>query len=83
MPPFLGATGDLTYKKKGFPVLQAMVKRGHLDVPGIGVAKAGRTREQFHARAKDRLGKHGGLDPAAFAALCGLLPTSTATPRTP
>jgi len=34
---FLGATGDLAYKKI-FPALQAMVKRGHLDVPAIGVA---------------------------------------------
>ena len=37
---FFGATGDLAYKKI-FPALQAMVKRGHLDVPVIGVAKAG------------------------------------------
>ena len=34
---FFGATGDLAYKKI-FPALQAMVKRGHLDVPVIGVA---------------------------------------------
>ena len=38
---FFGATGDLA-SKKIFPALQAMVKRGHLDVPVIGVAKAGR-----------------------------------------
>ena len=37
---FFGATGDLAYKKI-FPSLQAMVKRGHLNVPVIGVAKAG------------------------------------------
>src|SRR5512132_2168329 len=37
---FFGATGDLAYKKI-FPSLQAMVKRGHLSVPVIGVAKAG------------------------------------------
>jgi glucose-6-phosphate 1-dehydrogenase len=36
---FFGATGDLAYKKI-FPALQAMVKRGHLSVPVIGVAKA-------------------------------------------
>src|SRR5262250_64376 len=41
---FFGATGDLAYKKI-FPALQAMVKRGHLDVPIIGVAKAGWTLE--------------------------------------
>ena len=50
-----------------------MVKRGHLDVPVIGVAKSGWNLEQLRARAKDSLEKHGGLDPAAFAKLCGLL----------
>src|SRR5215831_7529943 len=69
---FFGATGDLAYKKI-FPALQAMVKRGHLHVPVIGVAKAGWNLEQFQARAKDSLEKHGGLDPAAFGTLCGLL----------
>ena len=62
---FFGATGDLAYKKI-FPSLQAMLKRGHLDVPVIGVAKAGWTLEQFQARARDSLEKHGGLDPAAL-----------------
>ena len=37
---FFGATGDLAYKKI-FPALQAMSKRGNLDIPVIGVAKAG------------------------------------------
>jgi glucose-6-phosphate 1-dehydrogenase len=69
---FFGATGDLAYKKI-FPALQAMVKRGHLDVPVIGVAKAGWKLEQLKARAQDSVEKHGGLDPAAFATLCGLL----------
>ena len=69
---FFGATGDLAYKKI-FPALQAMVKRGHLDAPVIGVAKAGWNLEQLHARARDSLEKHGGLDPAAFRTLCGLL----------
>jgi glucose-6-phosphate 1-dehydrogenase len=69
---FFGATGDLAHKKI-FPALQAMVKRGHLDVPIIGVAKAGWSREQFEARAKDSLETHGGLDPAAFGKLRGLL----------
>ena len=69
---FLGATGDLAYKKI-FPALQAMVKRGHLKVPVIGMAKAGWNLEQFRARAQDSLEKHGGVDPAAFAQLRGLL----------
>jgi glucose-6-phosphate 1-dehydrogenase len=69
---FFGATGDLAYKKV-FPALQAMVKRGHLDVPVIGVAKAGWTLEQFKARALDSLAKHGGVDAAAFQKLSSLL----------
>jgi len=69
---FFGATGDLAYKKI-FPSLQAMLKRGHLDVPVIGVAKAGWTLDQLKARAKDSLEQHGGLDPAAFARLSGQL----------
>ena len=69
---FFGATGDLAYKKI-FPALQAMVKRGNLNVPVIGVATAGWNLDQLKARAKDSLEKHGGLDPAAFEKLCGLL----------
>ena len=52
---FFGATGDLAYKKI-FPSLQSMLKRGHLDVPVIGVAKAGWTLDQLKARAKDSVG---------------------------
>jgi glucose-6-phosphate 1-dehydrogenase len=69
---FFGATGDLAYKKI-FPALQAMIKRGHLDVPVIGVAKAGWNLEQLRARAHDSLEKHGGVDSAAFEKLSSLL----------
>ena len=69
---FFGATGDLAYKKI-FPALQAMIKRGHLDKPVIGVAKAGWNLEQLRNRAKDSIEKHGGIDPAAFDKLSGLL----------
>jgi glucose-6-phosphate 1-dehydrogenase len=69
---FFGATGDLAYKKI-FPALQAMVKRGHLNVPVIGVAKAGWKLDQLKARARDSVEKHGGLDASAFEKLCGLL----------
>jgi len=62
---FFGATGDLAYKKI-FPALQAMVKRGHLDVPVIGVAKAGWGPDELRARARDSLEHHGGIDAAAF-----------------
>ena len=69
---FFGATGDLAYKKI-FPALQAMVKRGHLDVPVIGVAKAGWNLEQLRQRAHDSVEKHGGIDAVAFNRLCNLL----------
>src|SRR5499426_732382 len=69
---FFGATGDLAYKKI-FPALQAMVKRGHLTVPVIGVAKAGWNLDQLRARAHDSVEEHGGMHPAAFEKLCGLL----------
>jgi glucose-6-phosphate 1-dehydrogenase len=70
---FFGATGDLAYKKI-FPSLQAMLKRGNLNVPVIGVAKAGWNLGQFKARARDSLEKHGGgVDAVAFEKLSGLL----------
>jgi glucose-6-phosphate 1-dehydrogenase len=69
---FFGATGDLAYKKI-FPALQGMVKRGHLNVPVIGVANSGWNLDQLRARAHDSLEKHGGVDPAAFEKLSGLL----------
>ena len=69
---FFGATGDLAFKKI-FPALQAMVKRGNLNVPVIGVAREGWSLDRLKARAKDSLERHGGLDPAAFDKLCGLL----------
>src|ERR1700688_2488135 len=69
---FFGATGDLAYKKI-FPALQSMMKRGHLDVPVIGVAKVGWNLEQFRARAHDSLEKHGGVDTGAFDKLGRLL----------
>ena len=69
---FFGATGDLAYKKI-FPALQAMIKRGTLNVPVIGVAKAGWGLDQLKARAKDSLEQHGGLDAAAWTKLSSLL----------
>ena len=69
---FFGATGDLAYKKI-FPSLQAMVKRGTLNVPVVGVAKAGWNLDQLRARAHESLEKHGGVDRMAFDKLSGLL----------
>lgn len=69
---FFGATGDLAYKQI-FPALQALVRRGQLDMPIIGVAKSNWDLEGLKARAKDSLEKHGGVDQAAFAKLCSRL----------
>ena len=69
---FFGATGDLAYKKI-FPALQSMVKRGHLNVPVVGVAKSGWNLDNLRERARDSVEKHGGLDPQAFEKLSGLL----------
>jgi len=69
---FFGATGDLAYKKI-FPALQALVKRERLDVPVVGVAKAGWTREQLVNRAHESLVMNKCLDEAAFAKLAGHL----------
>jgi glucose-6-phosphate 1-dehydrogenase len=69
---FFGATGDLAYKKI-FPSLQAMVKRGVLDVPVIGVAKSGWGLEQLQARARESIEKHGAFDAPTFDKLMQLL----------
>lgn len=69
---FFGATGDLAYKQI-FPALHALVKRGHLDVPIICVARSGWNMEQLRERIKDSLEKHGGLNEEAFTKLCSLI----------
>ena len=69
---FFGATGDLAYKKI-FPALQAMIRRGHLDMPIIGVAKRDWTSDQLRARARESLEKHGGIDPDALGKLSARL----------
>jgi glucose-6-phosphate 1-dehydrogenase len=68
-----GATGDLAYQKI-FPALQAMTRRGHLEVPVIGVAKSGWTVERLRTRARESLERHGGgVDEAAFGKLLARL----------
>jgi len=69
---FFGATGDLAYQKI-FPALQALTRRGHLEVPVIGVAKPEWTIDQLRARARDSVTAHGGVDDEALAKLAGRL----------
>jgi glucose-6-phosphate 1-dehydrogenase len=60
-----GATGDLAHKMI-FPALYAMVKRGILAVPVIGVARSGWDLHQLHARARDSFAQAaGGIDDEA------------------
>jgi len=68
---FFGASGDLAYKKI-FPSLQAMVRRGRLFAPVIGVAKSGWGLEQFINRAKASVTQSGGFDPDSFGRLVEL-----------
>jgi glucose-6-phosphate 1-dehydrogenase len=70
---FFGASGDLAYKKI-FPALYHMTRRGHLDMPVIGVANSDWTLEQFQARAHDSLKEHvEPLDEAVVGKLVGRL----------
>ena len=65
---FFGATGDLVFKKI-FPALYAMERRGHLQIPVIGVARSDWTNEQFRAHARASVEKHGDFHTSVFAKL--------------
>ena len=68
-----GATGDLAHKKI-FPALQDLIQRGALDVPVIGVARAGWNLDRLRERIGDSLERSpGGRDAAAYAKLVTLL----------
>jgi glucose-6-phosphate 1-dehydrogenase len=71
---FFGMSGDLA-RKKIFPALYSMVKRGHLDVPVIGVASSQWTVDDLRQRARDSITEFGGGvdDEEAFAKLTSLL----------
>src|ERR1700694_3068435 len=69
---FFGATGDLAYKKI-FPALQAMIRGGDLDMPIIGMGRAGWTLDKLRERAHDSLEHNGGVDADAFAKLSAQL----------
>jgi glucose-6-phosphate 1-dehydrogenase len=69
---FFGATGDLAYNQI-FPALQRLVRRGELDVPVVGVAKAGWDLEKLRERARASVAEHDVLDEDVFARLSSLL----------
>jgi glucose-6-phosphate 1-dehydrogenase len=68
-----GATGDLAHKMI-FPALYAMVKKGVLDVPVIGVAFPNWSMARLHRRVADSIARSGGIDnKRAFQHLLSLL----------
>ena len=56
-----GVTGDLAHKMI-FPALYAMVKRGALKVPVIGVASSKWSSEELHQRVTESIKKSGKID---------------------
>ena len=69
---FFGATGDLAFKQI-FPALNALVNRDGLDIPIIGMARAGWSLEKLRERARDSLEKAGKFHPAEFDKLAAQL----------
>jgi len=69
---FFGATGDLAYEQI-FPALHAMTRRGHFEIPIIGVGRSAKDLEALRARAHESIEKHGGVDQRAFSALSAKL----------
>ncbi len=71
-----GFSGDLAGKKI-FPALYAMVKKGHLTVPVIGIASSKWGVDEWHRHVRDSLlheDHEGDIDdPAAFERLMALL----------
>ena len=55
---FFGASGDLAFKQI-FPALLGLVNDEGVNVPIVGVAKAGWTVEQLKGRAADSIKQHG------------------------
>jgi glucose-6-phosphate 1-dehydrogenase len=56
-----GVTGDLAHKQI-FPALYAMVKRGELTVPVVGVAFPNWSLERLHRRITQSIERAGGVD---------------------
>jgi len=69
---FYGATGDLAFKKI-FPALFLMIKRGHLNVPIIGVARGDFNLEKLQGRAKESIQRHANFDDETFEKFLALL----------
>jgi glucose-6-phosphate 1-dehydrogenase len=69
---FFGATGDLAYKKI-FPALYAMVHRGGLNIPIVGMARGDWSLDKLRERARASVAANGDFEPACLDKLCALL----------
>ncbi len=69
---FFGASGDLAFKQI-FPALLGLVRDENVNIPIVGVAKAGWKVEQLQARARASVESHGPVDAKALARLLALL----------
>ena len=68
-----GATGDLA-RRKLFPALYQLVRRGELKVPVIGVARSDWTDDDFREHARQAVTEHvEGADERVLDELCGRL----------
>ena len=63
-----GATGDLA-KKKIYPALQGLVRRGRLDVPVVGIARAGWDVDGMRRHVHESLEQSGSFDAEAAGQL--------------
>ena len=67
-----GASGDLAFKKI-FPALQAMVVRGVLDAPIIGVGRTPWNDQQMRDRARESIQTHGTYDQDEFERMARMM----------
>ncbi|MBC7778979.1 MAG: glucose-6-phosphate dehydrogenase [Proteobacteria bacterium] len=67
-----GATGDLA-RKKIYPALYQLVRRGGLEIPVIGIARGGWNLNRLQAHVRSSLEQTDGFDEAVFARLCALM----------
>ena len=69
---FFGGTGDLA-RKKIYPALLAMSRKGRLNVPVIVIARSGWTIDLLRERVKTELEQRGNVDAVALANLLARL----------
>ncbi|MGE0625734.1 MAG: glucose-6-phosphate dehydrogenase [Pseudomonadales bacterium] len=67
-----GITGDLAYRKI-FPALQSLARQGELDLPVIGMARDGWSRDRLLERVAQSLRDAGRFDTESFSRLSGRL----------